>query len=485
MGKRSRNTPKPASETEASNAKLVARLSRADLEHLVVHSLDSGALPRSTVLSCLPESLQSATVQATVVSGGNSRTGTGLFDCIDDDILVPQILMRLSSVERFKCVISVCKAWRTLRGRTELWREIEIGPNFMPIVTAKEAKRQLPCFVSWLRYHGALSGVTTLALDSGGRKSETNTISPDGIKDALSEMPALTSLSLSGKKVSAALLANLADTTKIPLAANLTSLSVEAPNAACQGLLSLLKSTGRLKHLTLAHGLLGDGSTLAALAGALRSARGGGVPLVTELVTTGMAFGPQRLGWSTLGHVGDLFPELEVCRMQEVCDHEYRGFGRPAQTIADCLRAGEEFKLSHLPRLTALRIGQMAGFTSGHLSAEELEAVFSAVSTVCPVLQVLDIRHGQIWGGSKNNPVDMEPLPAATARCFQRLPTTLTSLTLAGLLLDADAFSTAALPELSKLELHQCGPNAAALAAALVDVCPRLSQGGVTLYPRA
>jgi hypothetical protein len=109
MSKKAASTS--ASDTEASSEKLVARLSRADLERLVVNSLDSGKpVSRSTVLSCLPESLQGATVQDTGVSAGSSRSGTGLFDYIDDDILVPQILMRLPFSKRFSCISAVCKA---------------------------------------------------------------------------------------------------------------------------------------------------------------------------------------------------------------------------------------------------------------------------------------------------------------------------------------------------------------------------------------
>jgi hypothetical protein len=132
-----------------------------------------------------------------------------------------------------------------------------------------------------------------------------------------------------------------------------------------------------------------------------------------------------------------------------------------------------------------MHINQMAGFTSGHLSTDELEAVFSAISSACPVLQVLHMRHNRMCADCKYNPVASDPLQAATARCFQHLPATLTSLSLGDLHVDPDAFSTASLPELSKLELHKCGPDAAAVAAALVDACPRLSEGGVTLTPLA
>jgi hypothetical protein len=489
MSKRSRGSPGPAPEPEASSAKLVARLSRENLERLVVQSLDSVTpVSRSAVLSCLPEPLQSATVRVTIVSGGTSRAGTGLFDEIDDDILVPMIFMRLPSSDRFKCVISVCKAWHQLRERTELWRELDIHhafkpKDFWPGMTGDNLLR----LVSWLRNPwckmlrdgpNMLPAVTTLALDSGGRKSDTNSIPPDAIEKALSEMSSITSLSLSGAKISAALLTHLA-TKKIPIAANLTSLNVTAPSAARSGLLSLLKRTGRLKHLTLAHDLACGGSAFAVLSDTLRAERGGGVPLLTKLITTGYSCGSERLGWSTVVHLGEIFPELEECRLQQVCDNSYRGQGRTAQTITNCLRSGRTFQLSPLPRLKSLSIGQLAGFTSGHMDTSELEAMFVAISKACPALQLLYIRHEKIWKRSNNNPVEMEPLPTATARCFNQPPPTITSLTLFDMILTSDAFSTAALPELKELKLVRCGPDAAAAASLLVDSCPRLSKNGV------
>jgi hypothetical protein len=123
----------------------------------------------------------------------------------------------------------------------------------------------------------------------------------------------------------------------------------------------------------------------------------------------------------------------------------------------------------------------MAGFTSGHLSTEELEAFFSAVCTACTVLQDLHIRHGRMCANCPRNQVDFDSQPAATARCFEHLPPTLTPLTPGRVDIDADAFSTVALPELQKLELRLCGPSAAAVAAGLVGTCPRLSEGGVTI----
>jgi hypothetical protein len=185
-------------------------------------------------------------------------------------------------------------------------------------------------FISCVGNHGGLAGMTTLALYAGGKKSDTINISPDTLKKILPELPGLTSLSLSGKKVSAALLTHLANK-KFPTAANLTSLSLDTHYSTRPGMLSLLKSTSRLKRLTLTHQVAGNGSILTTLSSALQAARGGGVQLLTELFINGLCYSeylPVR--WSDLARLGILFPELEVCRIQEVCDDRNSGAGRPA-----------------------------------------------------------------------------------------------------------------------------------------------------------
>jgi len=197
-----RSTPKRAAKkpvvdaaAPAPMAILAARLSREELERLITQSIESGAaVSREEVLACLPEAKRSAVVQfeAPVIASGSARTGTGRFDDIDDEILIPLIIARLPATDRFTCAISVCKAWRILREAPELWRDLALSDRSKPRGWGAMDGPSLLRLVAWLR---SPAGVTTLDLDTG------TSISPDAVKKALTAMPNLTSLGLRGKKV--------------------------------------------------------------------------------------------------------------------------------------------------------------------------------------------------------------------------------------------------------------------------------------------
>ena len=205
---------KKAASSAPSTATLVARLSRHDLELLLVQSVDGGAVALDRVLALLPESKQGGAVpRAGPVAAGAARTGTGFFDEISDDVLIPMILARLPSKDRFTCAQTVCKSWRSLRDAAELWRELSITcdkPNGFGRMDGPSVQR----LVAWLRHP---ESVTKLNLSAG------DSIAPDAIKKTLSAMPSLTSLHLSGKKVTNAVLVHAS---KQPMAKSLSSLSL-------------------------------------------------------------------------------------------------------------------------------------------------------------------------------------------------------------------------------------------------------------------
>jgi len=302
-----------------SIATLVARLSREHVERLLVHGVEAGAVVTlEEVLACLPDKQSTGVVaqQASVtVTGSSFRTGTGLFDQIEDEILVPRILARLPSKDRFACAISVCRAWRSLRDAPALWRDIAITSDFKEKRYGEMDGASLLRLVSWLP---DAAGVTSLDLECGDKPGGgassgyimgSNTcITPDAIKKALSAMPSLTSLRLHGRKVTAAVIAHL---TKLPLAKKLTTLRLELHDsvdpAATQ---ALFKSTGNLKSLSLpAH--LATEQTLAGLAATLKAARGGGVPLLSELHITDQLV--HKCSWDTIVQVRDCLATSASC----------------------------------------------------------------------------------------------------------------------------------------------------------------------------
>ena len=155
----------------APTATLVARLSRQDLERLLVRSVESGAVHRDDVLSLLPEAKQQAELpRLKHVGVSAARSGTGYFDDIDDDLLVKMILAKMPSDSRFVCAISTCKAWRSLRDAPELWSDIVVSS------TGSLSRRgwgvmngtHLLKLVAWLRNPGGVHSLSVEAADRSG-----------------------------------------------------------------------------------------------------------------------------------------------------------------------------------------------------------------------------------------------------------------------------------------------------------------------------
>jgi len=430
-------------------ATLVARLAREDVERLLVEAVEAGAVGLDRVLACLPEAQHSNVVpKQAPVTGGSSRTGTGVFDDVDDDLL-SAILARLPARDRFTCAISVCKAWRGLCNATGLWRDIDIPYGFTPKGAPQFDGPGLLRLVSWLPNP---AGVTRLALDSGDKPGSyhSSSIAPDAIKKALKQLPSLTSLSLSGKNVSAAVVASV---TKLPFAANLTELTLDAQAVKQPAVvIDLFKKTDKLKSLTLSTHLATE-QILAALAASLRAARGGGVPLLRDLHISRLTC--SGCTWNTVAQLGAKFPELETLKVDELRDNGgLRVNHSCAHLISTYIARGEEFKLAPLARLKRLEIGRLSSMMSDHMNSAQLDAGLRALFLACPRLEVVSISHGHMSRGSKKHPIPQQPLPVATSSCLQGLPATVTDITLQEMVLAPDAFALCELPELKKLKLY-------------------------------
>ena len=318
--------------------------------------------------------------------------------------------------------------------------------------------------VSWLRHPDKVTSLG-IAADS---------ITPDAVKKTISAMPALTSLSLSGKKITNAVLTH---TAKQPGARNLTTLkltdisgSTHASEAA-----KLLQVTSKLTSLSIASHL-GNEDTLSGFAHTLRTARGGGSPLLKTLDLT-KSFGG-TCTWASMRKFGTLFPELEELHINTVNDSHYGDSAHRSLTFAD------SFSMVRLPRLKVLKIDELSGFTC-NMGSDEFNIGFKGVFEACPVLEVLKIKHGMMWtGGSAPKP--MQPLPTADQDTFDELPESLKILELEQILfLTTEVFDTAHLPNLKSLTFKKCGIYAEAIAKKLVDVYPKLVEENVKVIDGA
>ncbi|KAJ1489988.1 hypothetical protein T484DRAFT_1885031 [Baffinella frigidus] len=340
-----------------------------------------------------------------IISVGAARTGTGRFDDISDDILFPIILARLCTEKRSKV------------GAELDFASLHPGP----------APRALPLFLGWLRDP---AGVTKFSLETG------DSLAPDAVKKAISALPSLTTLSLSGKKITGAVLTHVA---KLPAASNLTTLcldtsgsfsetSQQAPQA-----LKLLKAASRLTTLALPPHLASE-QFLRQLSATHRRGRNGGAPLLTRLALT---YSFSTCKYDTLACIGQLFPELEVLDVHNLSDGHFGGGAHSSITAA--LARGSTFTVAPFPRLRLLSIHRMGGYEA-NMGSAECEAVLSAIFAACPVLESLSVTHGQMSTGSKKRPVALQPLPTAT-RCWDDVPASLTDLSIHQISLGPDAFA--------------------------------------------
>jgi len=449
----------PSSDDQPPVSTLVARLSREDLESLVVCNVQHQGAPldRKDILALLPESARGTTIaKPKPVTASQARSGTGYFDEIDDEILIPLVLARLSTKQRLECAMVVCKAWRSLREAPELWQDIKVvSVNMIPRGLGTMDGARLQRLIAWLPNP---SGVTTLDVSAG------DTITPDAIKKVLSWLPSLTALALSGKKITNAVLTHMA---KQPACKNLTSLSLSTSGSVHAAEASkLLGMTPRLKELSVSSHL-GDENVLSTLARTLRHARNGGCPLLSALSMT-TSFGGS-VTWSSMSKFGQWFPELESLSVSSLNDHHYGD--DPAIMVSGFISRGVAFAVHRLPRLRKLDIHELAGFTA-NMSSATLEVTFKALLAACPVLEHLSVKHGMMWtGGSQPKPA--QPLPTASS-CFNELPQSLHLLSLTQITLTSSAFETCTLPELRSLRFESCGSAAQAIVSSLLSTCPKL-----------
>ena len=295
--KRKKTTAEASVPAQVDVRVLLARCSRADLETLLEDSVATGhAVTYDDVKAKLPQAKQTRKLEATKVTVGQQREGTGCFDCLDDECLLHVLSMmeetatvvsakppspgstsscpirlryptprpsQCATAQRtllnlarplhaqLSCCIAVCKAWRSsLRSSSVLFEQLGLTASRYGYLRGhvRVSSSNVPRLLQWLP---DLAAVRTLTLDVGD-KSEA--IAPDVVKKALPLFNGLTSLSLGGKKMTAAVLAVVA---KQPYAANLTTFELGNCGAKVNDALPLLANATRLEVCACpAHALL-------------------------------------------------------------------------------------------------------------------------------------------------------------------------------------------------------------------------------------
>ena len=106
--------------------KLVQCLGREELERLVSSSVvNNVTLTVEDLTKALPEGQQwkAKRKSKAKIGQGQSRIGTGSFDCVDDSVM-QNILGYLPLQDRVVCCTKVCKPWKSYKNLAGLWDDL-------------------------------------------------------------------------------------------------------------------------------------------------------------------------------------------------------------------------------------------------------------------------------------------------------------------------------------------------------------------------
>ncbi len=455
-------TPHDQADARPTIATLLARCSRGDLEKLLEESVnDAKPVTYDKVCSLLPEKKQALTIQRTVLGDGPAREGTGLFDQLDDGLLIGIISLVSCTQTRVSCAIAVCKAWRgVLRNSTPPFTKISLNASrfahshggSLPMASSNFER-----FITWLPQ---ISAVTSLTLDTGNKYAS---IEPNVVKRAIPLFTGLTHLSLDGRKTTSALLSVVA---KQPFCFNLISFELGSNAAPSSDALGLLSNATRLESLTIDMGYKA-GSLLSTLAERWREKRGGGAsPLLSRLVHEGQYF--DLLPLASFQALAGQFPELTELGKLRLRGHD----------VDSNLDLSSVRQMSRLRILDIVRL--VSQFGEGHLTDDQLSNLLRLICTAAPNLTSLAVHHGMKYvSGRERKAGTRTPQLPSPLQALTFLPPSLKFLELGTMRLEPTVFDmTADLSSLEKLTLTGCGNDATAIATSLAndnDCCPKLA----------
>lgn len=472
--KKSKKQPSGASSLgdEASSrladARLIASLSRSSLESLLFSHLRGGTIQRSEL-----EALTAPPATKVVVDRGIQREGTGYFDDIDDMLLV-DIMSRLSLVSRLSAATCVCKSWRFLRDRCELWTSLklrdasEAGAWFGCEVDGFYTKTDtLPIRGQYLEHlvnFVPKAAVTSLCLQTG----EGRSIGVKDVERLLKGLPSLRSVCLQGKAVKSSVLQTLV---KHACAPDISRLDLREPCfGSAKDVLTLLTRTCKLEHLRLPAKLV---CSLFELQQSWTASRGG-PPLLLSLVIDGIT-NDLWLPW--LPSLSRWFPELELLSLA------INGYG-DAKSMWQTLQAVPAFPPGvAFQRLRELRLVDGCTYDDV-LSTEQVGRLLGALLPATPALQALKLFMHEPYARSHWK----QPGLAGTLRL---LPSSMVHLELS----DVELCSTELdevlidLTNLKRLALHNCGgspdpADTSAWSPGFVGVATSLAQKARLAIPR-
>lgn len=416
---------------------VIAKCPRAELEGLLLASARTNEPVTREAIEAA--AARHAPPPKAEIQLGGEREGTGAFDGIDNQCL-GHILEQLTTSDRLTMATVVCKSWRRLRTAKGLWTSFSL--NEVPYVlqgtkepvweavadVLRNHKRQQ---YSLLRTRGAMQLLDWVidknAVVELGINTVNDALSTEATMAALRAFPNLRKLAFDGKQILAKVLR-----TKYPCQATLRTLVVGTlvPSAGKGAFAEFLSSCVRLETLCAPADLTAY-TCLEAAAVAWKKSRGGAAPLLAHLKLYGYA-GYNADPFALPAAAGDWFGNLESLSFST------KTYGDEHPTIPTFFK---------LPRLKRLHVGPLAGYDY-HYSDEALSTLLATLLQAAPKVEHLFVQHGKAYG-SGSNTGDRPRLYGALAR----LPSTLATLDLSDVLLQATDFIHHSLKD---LRLRNC-----------------------------
>lgn len=399
----------------------VLKLSRERLEELVCASAHKG-----TPIDCA--SLEPPTARAKVcVAQPVLGASAGLLAWLPEDVF-DELVAQLTATARLCLSTRVCKTLIAACARVP-WAKLRLEDRRAQSVRSDDTL-WLAVGTGWLSM--SMLALTTLAL-----RFEVFVPTPAQIGAMVRSAPRLTSLSLAGKKMTSPVMKELVNSNHLKLAH--LKLGWHASNKT--DAVKLLTACSSLEHLHVGNRLPFD--SFASVYGGWRTARGG-EPLLTELTLSSNSV----MIWGNddyLRRLGDVCPSLRVLNMEVdftmITPNKPLNIPTRLRKLTLTLCAWDNNDNPHLH----MQFGQFR--------QADGESLLRRVIDSCPVVQELEVGWG--WGSGAYQ--------VRVGDALQRLPPTLTSLTLNNMRLHWGALGNIARPELRTLTMCNCsvdkGPN--------------------------
>ena len=343
---------------------------------------------------------------AVATEGAAERSGTGPFDKLTLDTHI-NIFSRVNLQDKLTLCIAVCKAWRSFRAQPDLWREIKILETRPMFINGRGLGRLL----DWLP--GTVIEKLSISVQDKHNDKMIDTASICsamknlrgwrgglGAKQKDLDPSALTTLTLSSRRVGGTVM----KTVGVLFGDGLQELDVSeygCRKLKAEDLLKVLPSMPRLNKLRL-HSL--DHSAIVRIAATLSQARGGGVPMLTELSACENPWWIDNYAVypDTVLGAGKLFPEIEVLRLRGmaplVAIRQFDGQDWELNVVYRHFSLNKE--TSCLPRLRTVDIGWMTiesdVLNHSRLRTDAGDAVATFVSTVLSVPRQLETARFEV-----------------------------------------------------------------------------------------